>query len=268
MGRIFDRLSRAIGAAGEDLLDMALDRRCPGCGGAPPRGVEVCDACDARVGRSGVALCLRCLRGDPALPGPLRGCPRHGDSRLLIAGPAFASPLDRIVHSFKYEGGASLARWIAALLPEPPGLRGDLGREYALVPVSLHPARRARRGFDQAELIARDASERWGIPVVEALGRVRDHEPQARLDPERRRSNVDGAFRVRLPSAIRGRPLLLIDDVATTGATLLAAAAALEGQGAGWILSLTASHGGDPDREEDQGEVAARRPVVIDFPTW
>jgi predicted amidophosphoribosyltransferase len=93
-------------------------------------------------------------------------------------------------------------------------------------------------------LLAREASERWGVPVVEALARTRDQEPQARLDPERRRANMGGAFRVARPAAVAGRPILLVDDVATTGSTLLEAAQALEGAGAAWILSLTASHGG------------------------
>jgi ComF family protein len=137
-----------------------------------------------------------------------------------------------------------MAGWVASLLPLPPGLSEGIGREYLLVPVPLHPARRAWRGFDQALLLARDASERWGVPVTEALVRTRDQEPQARLDPERRRANMKGAFRVARPAAVAGRPILLVDDVATTGSTLLEAAEALEGAGASWVLSLAASHGG------------------------
>jgi ComF family protein len=171
-------------------------------------------------------------------------CPSHGSSRILLAGPSFEPPLDRIIHAFKYEGGSALAGWVASLLPVPPGLDQGIGREYAIVPVSLHPARRAWRGFDQSLLLAKDASERWGVPVVEALVRTCDREPQARLDPERRRANMVGAFRVAHPAAVRGRPVLLVDDVATTGSTLLEAALALEGAGASWILSLAASHGG------------------------
>jgi len=242
-------IQRAIHAGFRDLCDMLLDRRCPGCGGSPPRDREVCAACDGRVGRSGVALCLHCLHGDHAATLSERVCPAHGPGRLLLAGPAFEPPLDRIIHAFKYEGASALARWVGSLLPEPPGLREGIGREYVLVPVALHPARRAWRGFDQASLLARDASDRWGIPVVDALVRTRDHEPQARLDPERRRESMKGAFRVPKPAAISGRPVILLDDVATTGSTLLAAGEALDRAGAAWVLSLAASHGGDPARQ-------------------
>lgn len=246
-----------------DLLDAMCGAACPGCGGAIPRGRAVCDACDAAVPRSGIALCLRCLAdGSGAVPGAsgavgpgpagrARVCPRHGADRIVIAGPPHEPPLDRIVRAYKYEGARSLDRWLAALLPEPPG-DASFRRECVLVPVPLHPARLAWRGFDQTRLLADAAGRAWGIPVADALRRVRDHEPQARLDRRRRRENVREAFEARPDSIplLRGRPVLLVDDVATTGSTLLEAASAAHAAEPAWILSLAASHGGLPDGPE------------------
>ena len=228
-----------------DLSDGLLDRRCPGCLGRPPRGREVCDACDALVARTGTALCLSCMRGDsPSDSKAGTACPKHGSGSLLLAGPPYEPPLDRIVRAFKYEGAHRLAGWVSSLLPEPPFLDGPLRRECVLVPVALHPARRAERGFDQALLLATAVSPRWGIPVLPALERTRNHPPQARFDAERRRANVRGAFRATEPALVRGRTVLLVDDVATTGSTLLEASAALTRAGAAWVLAISASHGG------------------------
>ena len=228
-----------------DVVDSLLDRRCPGCAGRIARTCEVCDACDAIVPRSGTVLCLACLHGDDdSSDRSGGGCPKHGSTRLVIAGPHYEPTLERILHAFKYEGAHRLAPWIAGLLPEPPGRESPVWREYLLVPVPLHPSRRATRGFDQALLLAEIASSGWGIPVGRVLERTRDHEPQARLDGDRRRENVRGAFRARSPALARGRPVLLVDDVVTTGSTLLEAAGALEVAGASWVLALTAAHGG------------------------
>jgi ComF family protein len=224
----------------------------------------VCGTCDARIPRTGTVLCLSCLHADPTdAAGVTGGCPRHGSRRLVIAGPRYEPPLDRIVRAFKFEGARRAGSWIASLLPEPPDREGTVRRESLIVPVSLHPARRSRRGFDQALLLAEEASARWGIPVVPALQRVRDHEPQAGLGPAKRRENVAGAFRCVGPTLVRGRVIFLIDDVVTTGSTLLEAAETLERSGAIWIVGLAACHGGAADgpEHESQGQVAGLGPV-------
>lgn len=288
MGRVVDRArwERTIAAASArfragaaDLLDAIVDRRCAGCGGPAERGEDVCAICDAAVDRVGSALCLLCLRGDvPGLPlgaptsaAPSRahaGCPLHGSDRLLLAGPPHAPPLDAIVREFKYAGGFRLAPWIASLVPVPPGIGDALGREGVVVPVPLHPARRAWRGYDQAEAIARRLGAWWGVPVVSALRRVRETKPQARLGGETRRRNVEGAFRPndRAERIVAGRVVLLVDDVVTTGATMLEAAEALAPAGPAWILALAAAHGGAPDgtQSHSHAEVATLRGHVLE----
>lgn len=252
----------------EDLLDAVTDRRCAGCRGPAERRRPVCDACDAAIGRLGSVLCLRCLHGAEALDAPpLRAsgegaCARHGSSRLVLAGPAYEPPLDAIVRAFKYEGNAHLAPWIASLIPPPPALRESFGREAILVPVPLHPARRASRGYDQAQLLAESLGRWWGIPVVSLLERGRETKPQARLDSAARRDNLAGAFRVRreAESLARGRPLLLVDDVVTTGTTLLAAAQIAEEAGPAWILTLAASHGGVPEGAQSSAHAKVAAP--------
>jgi predicted amidophosphoribosyltransferase len=104
--------------------------------------------------------------------------------------------------------------------------------------VPLHPARRRHRGYNQAELLGRELAGLCGLPTASGLVRVRDTPPQVGLDRLRRRANVEGAFGWQGPELGR-RSLLLIDDVATTGATLDACAGALKAAGAGAVIGFT-----------------------------
>jgi ComF family protein len=111
-----------------------------------------------------------------------------------------------------------------------------------VVPVPLHPWRRARRGFNQAEELARHL----GVPMRRVLWRVRATAPQTGLDARARRRNLDGAFRLspfltsrRRRQWLEGRTVVLIDDVRTTGATLEACATVLKTAGAGEVRALT-----------------------------
>ncbi|MFN2520019.1 MAG: ComF family protein [Candidatus Limnocylindria bacterium] len=101
----------------------------------------------------------------------------------------------------------------------------------ALVPVPLHRLRAAGRGFDQARLLARRAACATGLPARDALHRIRQGRRQVELDRRERAENLRGAF-VSEAGALRGLHVGLIDDVATTGATLRAAAAAARAAGA------------------------------------
>ena len=139
------------------------------------------------------------------------------------------------------------------VLPRPScdrvgqGERAEIVGTALVVPAPLHPSRKRERGFNQAELLARGLVRKLGRsggkpgPRVETncLTRIRATVPQTGLSLAARRENVQGAFAVERPERIRGRTIVLIDDVMTTGATLSACAIALKRAGASRVLALT-----------------------------
>jgi ComF family protein len=146
------------------------------------------------------------------------------------------------VHHLKYEGYRTLANEMAEIMVQrtarPP--RG------ILVPVPLGRRRLATRGYNQAAEIARALATHWKLPVSEELlSRVRETKTQTALAPEEREQNVRGAFVAApavpaAPDEIGGEtPVILIDDVLTTGATLVAAARSLEQDGWKQVEAVT-----------------------------
>lgn len=148
----------------------------------------------------------------------------------------YEGALKELIHLFKYARVETLAGPLGAMMLQslPLDLRFDM-----VVPIPLHWRRRLWRGFNQAELLARPLAFRLGAPVVRAIRRPRHTETQASLTPSERRSNVAGAFAVTKPDLVRGKSVLLVDDVLTTGATASAAGAALRRGGARHVAILT-----------------------------
>ncbi len=194
--------------------------------------------------------CLGCQR---ALSGeePLHLCPACR-ARLRPAPPSvgdrpsdlairslwrYEPPLDGVILALKFRRLDYLGRHLAEELAAALG--AALQSADLLVPVPLHWTRRVARGFDQSERIATPLGARLGVPVVPALRRKRPTRAQARLGRAARQTNLGGAFRVVRAPEIAGRRVLLVDDVATTGATLRAASAALYDAGADEVAAVT-----------------------------
>jgi ComF family protein len=152
----------------------------------------------------------------------------------------YEGALRSLIHLFKYSGMKPLARPLAAYLDRAIPVDEHFD---AVVPVPLYWRRQWSRGFNQAELLARCVAKQRGIPLWNALRRKRATATQAGLANAGRRRNVAGAFVVRAKTArdkkLKGKKILLIDDVMTTGATASACATALKHGGAGSISLLT-----------------------------
>jgi ComF family protein len=146
-----------------------------------------------------------------------------------------------LIHSLKYDGWRRIAVGMGA---EMARLRwpGDVHRERAcLVPVPLTSARARERGFNQADAIAQALATHWAIPVRSALCRTRMPTSQTRLTPGERTVNVTRAFTVASAGApdVQGAHCVLVDDVVTTAATLVACATALMEGGARIVSCVT-----------------------------
>ncbi|HUV03753.1 MAG TPA: ComF family protein [Armatimonadota bacterium] len=139
------------------------------------------------------------------------------------------------IHGFKYGGRRILADPLAQTLHNYLTTAADFPwrRADCIVPVPIHPARQRIRGYNQSELLAERLCELTGLPLLrDAVVRRRHTRPQVELSGDERRTNVRGAFRAAKPSELRGKIVLLVDDVATTSSTIHECSLALLSAGA------------------------------------
>jgi ComF family protein len=185
---------------------------------APP----LCAGCGAGAGRV-----------EPLCPDCRRGLRTHGGVEVVLGVPTWAAfayegGARALVRALKFRGTAAVAMTMAAQMAA--GAPDELLAGVALVPVPLHPARRRRRGFNQAELLARELAGRRGLPVADCLARAGTRATQVGRGRSERLTAIESAIRVREGASLPSRALL-VDDVITTGATASACAAALRAAG-------------------------------------
>lgn len=218
-------------------LDLLLPPRCLACGAIVDAQGTLCAGCWRGITFIGPPMCACC--GLPfeiaAGPGALCGAcvaspPVWGRARAALVYDDGSRPLVLgFKHGDRTHAAIPFARWMALAGAEL------LAGADLLVPVPLHPWRLFRRRYNQSALLARAVADRSGVPLlVDAVVRRRRTPSQGGLNRRQRALNVRGAFRVRPAAAdrIRGRRVVLVDDVLTTGATVTACARALLSAGA------------------------------------
>ena len=213
------------------LLDLLYPPRCPFCGRVLERGED--------------RMCALCGWELPRTDGPGRtveGCD------MCLSPLHYRDGVRRAVHRYKFKGGAELAGLFGELMAQCLSDHRD-GAIDLVTWVPLHPKRKRRRGYDQAELLARRTAGLRGMPAVPTLEKVRLTGVQSRQSTGAdRRANVEGAYRALPGLDLTGKRVVLVDDVVTTGSTLAQCAACLRSAGAAAVIGLTFARAGHNDQ--------------------
>ena len=160
--------------------------------------------------------------GMPGINGVCDECattpPRYGKLRSVAF---YQTTLQQAIHFFKFEKKKVFARHLIRLLNAHIPLDCGIAEYDFILPVPIHKKRLRERGFNQATLLANGIAKAEAVPVLtDTLIRRRHTVAQSSLDREARQQNIIGAFEIRNPDIIRGKRLLIFDDVFTTGATI------------------------------------------------
>ena len=198
-----------------DLKELLLPRLCPVCGKLLMPGEDVlCAFCAVQMPRFRITN----IDDNPLL----RMIWDKADIKRATTFLSYNhfSPYHKLIIDIKFHGksdlGIRLGKW-AALEAKRQGFWEGVD---ALVPVPLTKWRRFKRGYNQAERLARGMAEVTGLPVVSLIKRTKNRTPQSKLKGEARLKNAEGIYRASVPDEWRGKRLVLVDDVMTTGATL------------------------------------------------
>jgi ComF family protein len=228
---------------GEHLLHFVFPITCSVCGRDLPADdyYRICMECMAGIKLINGTRCRTC-----GVPLPDGGAHCY-DCRvrkkrmfaLIRSAGVYEGPLRKVIHKFKYTDRDYLKRFLGALLVDAIRVNPELAAVDVVVPVPLHWTKRLRRGYNQAELLAKQVCEYLQKPLGNVLVRSRSTRSQFLLGREDRARNIAGSFRCRDAGAVRRKTVLLVDDVCTTCATIDACARVLRDSGAKKVYGLT-----------------------------
>lgn len=228
------------------ILDIIFPPRCGACGGFTESHGKLCADCWSSLTFLAAPWCAACgypfayemAEADALCAACMHDKPHYDGHRALLT---FDEHSKQLIHDLKYHDKPLLlpmfgdwllrasAKWITV-------------EDLVIIPVPLHFFRLLRRRYNQAALLAKELAKRSGKPVLlDGMKRIKHRPPQAGLSREQRLKNMRGAFAVtpKHRDFLRGKTVLLVDDVMTTGATLNACAKALKKQGVTNVYACT-----------------------------
>jgi ComF family protein len=248
------RLLTGAVQAGRQLTQGALQLIFPAVCGACGRSLSAeeshfCLACRSILSNDPFPICPRCAATIGPHAAIQDGCTQCREShfqfeKVIRLGP-YDGLLREVILRLKHASGETLAELLGDLWAESAPSRLREVDADVIIPVPLHWWRRFRRGYNQSEALSYRLAAWLGLPCRPRwLRRIRHTSPHMSQTPEQRKENVRGAFRVRPWARLRGKVVLLVDDVLTTGTTCHEAARALRTAGAVRVIAavLARSH--------------------------
>ncbi len=197
------------------ISDILFPLNCLGCG---QDGIIICDTCLHKINVSKLTFII------------------PGIEHSLIACDYNQKNVATLIKQLKYNNLKNNSQPLGQLLVQRLGLENDIPN-FTIIPIPLHKKRLKRRGFNQSQLLAETVAKNFHCPINTSLVRIKNTQPQASLKEKQRHQNMIDAFAYPGPK-LTGQNILLIDDVTTTGATLMQAAKVLRAQNPQSIWSL------------------------------
>lgn len=223
----------------ESLIDILFPRTCVICG--------------KRIGKNEHGVCIPCLSN---LPYRSPGDFTCNDMTARLIGNTHikrcaalcnynpTSPIHNLIYAFKYDGRKDIAEMMGELMGTTFKNKGFFDGIDIIVPLPLHKKRERKRGYNQSYHLALGISKVTGLPIANAVSRTVNNKSQTTMNQSQRHKNVENIFSLAEEESCRGKHVLLVDDILTTGSTIMSCAKVLSGNASAIsILTLTATNG-------------------------
>lgn len=215
------------------LIDMIYPRICPVCNEIiTARAADICPECAGRLNYVGFSFCMRCgkpVRDDEEYCSDCIAAGHEYDEGRAVL--LYDGVTSRSLYRFKYGGKQEYAKFYGRVICERLGRKIKSWNADVIIPVPIHPSRKRKRGYNQAELIAKEISKRLGIRMAtDIVYRSRATGALKKLGARERQNNLKKAFNIK-QNSVKYETVLIVDDIYTTGATVDAMARCLKGAG-------------------------------------
>jgi ComF family protein len=183
-------------------------------------------------------ICDDCYKKLPRYGGGFHRIPELPWAEGIFAAFRYTEGIDTSIHSLKYGHQPGLSRTMGLLIYEQISKEKIIPDFDMIIPVPMHPRKKRQRGYNQSELVGKELSVLLNVPLrCDVLMKTRYTKPQSTLKREKRLQNMTDAFKLKNESDIKGKNILLVDDVVTTGTTLNACAKILTENGATFVFA-------------------------------